>query len=162
MSKYKLGEFNRVAYDHGQSVVQEMRNVTGIKSGDAHFVVVAVYVDGLLQFAGADAAVNIHIDRLAAKQQALHILGRMESHGEIDKQPSASTPPHMRESEATCEKYSSVGNAAKYKEALSQIAYIVGMFDDIDNVRRRVKTVLENLKKQMPYESEVSNETTEA
>lgn len=84
MSKYKLGEFNKVAYDHGQSVVQEMRNVTGIKSGDAHFVVVAVYVDGFLQFAGADAAVNIHIDRLAAKQQALHILGRMESHGEID------------------------------------------------------------------------------
>lgn len=84
MSKYELGEFNRVAYDHGQSVVQEMRNVTGIKSGDAHFVVIAVYVDGFLQFAGADAAVNIHIDRLAAKQQALRILDRMGSYGEID------------------------------------------------------------------------------
>ena len=36
----------------------------------------------------------------------------------------------------------------KYKEALSQIAYIVRMFDDIDNVRRRVKMVLENLKEQ--------------
>lgn len=84
MSKYKLGEFNRVAYDHGKSVVQEMRDVMGIKNGDAHFVVVAVYVDGFLQFAGADAAVNIHIDRHAAKQQALHILGRMVSHGEID------------------------------------------------------------------------------
>lgn len=93
MSKYKLGEFNRVAYDHGQSVVQEVRDVMGIKSGDAHFVVVAVYVDGFLQFAGADAAVNIHIDRFAAKQQAFHILGRMVPYGEIDKQPSASTPP---------------------------------------------------------------------
>ena len=84
MRKYESGEFNSVAYDHGQSVVQEMRNVTGVKDGDAHFVVVAVYVDGFLQFAGADAAVNIHIDRLVAKQQALRILGRMESHGEID------------------------------------------------------------------------------
>lgn len=84
MSKYKLGEFNRVAYDHGQSVVQEMRDVMGIKNGDAHFVVVAVYVDGFLQFAGADAAVNIHIDRFAAKQQAFHILGRMVPYGEID------------------------------------------------------------------------------
>lgn len=84
MSKYELGKFDRTAYDHGMSVVQEMRDVTGVKDGDAHFVVVAVYVDGFLQFAGADAAVNIHIDRLVAKQQALHILGRMESHGEID------------------------------------------------------------------------------
>lgn len=41
-----------------------------------------------------------------------------------------------------------VGNAAKYKDALSKIAYIVRMFDDIDNVRRRMKAVLENLKAQ--------------
>ncbi len=93
MSRYELGQFDKAAYDHGMSVVQEMRDVTGVKDGDAHFVVIAVYADGYLQFAGADAAVNMHIDRLAAKQQAMLILGRMESHGEIDKQPSASTPP---------------------------------------------------------------------
>ena len=32
MSKYKLGEFNRVAYDHGQSVVQEMRSADPSRS----------------------------------------------------------------------------------------------------------------------------------
>ena len=37
---------------------------------------------------------------------------------------------------------------AKYKKALSDVVYIVKMFDDIDNVRRRVKMVLENLKDQ--------------
>lgn len=37
---------------------------------------------------------------------------------------------------------------AKYKKALSDVVYIVKMFDDIDNVRRRVKMVLENLKEQ--------------
>lgn len=93
MSRYELGQFDKAAYDHGMSVVQEMRDVTGVKDGDAHFVVIAVYADGYLQFAGANAAVNVHIDRLAAKQQAMLILGRMGSHGEIDKQPSASTPP---------------------------------------------------------------------
>ena len=36
----------------------------------------------------------------------------------------------------------------KYKKALSDVVYIVRMFDDIDNVRRRVKMVLENLKEQ--------------
>jgi hypothetical protein len=84
MSRYELGQFDKAAYDHGMSVVQEMRDVTGVKGGDTHFVVIAVYADGYLQFAGADAAVNVHIDRLAAKQQAMLILGRMESPGEID------------------------------------------------------------------------------
>lgn len=54
----------------------------------------------------------------------------------------------METTTPTCKDSLQVGNAAKYKEALSQIAYIVRMFDDIDNVRRRVKTVLENLKAQ--------------
>lgn len=84
MSRYELGQFDKAAYDHGMSVVQEMRDMTGIKGGDTHFVVIAVYADGYLQFAGANAAVNVHIDRLAAKQQAMLILGRMDSHGEID------------------------------------------------------------------------------
>ena len=92
MSKFELGRFDRTVYDHGQTVVQEMRNVTGIKGGEAHFVTAAVYVDGYLQFAGANVAVGIHIDRLAAKQQAMLIIGRMGAHGEIDKRPAASDP----------------------------------------------------------------------
>ena len=92
MSRYELGQFDRTAYEHGQSVVQEMRDVTGIKGGDAHFVVIAVYADGYLQFAGADAALGVHLDRLATKQQAALILGRMEPNGEIDKRPAASAP----------------------------------------------------------------------
>ena len=84
MSRYELGQFDRTAYEHGQSVVQEMRDVTGIKGGDAHFVVIAVYADGYLQFAGADAALGVHLDRLATKQQSSLILGRMEPNGEID------------------------------------------------------------------------------
>jgi chorismate mutase len=54
----------------------------------------------------------------------------------------------MEATTPTCKDSLQVGDAAKYKEALSQIAYIVRMFDDIDNVRRRVKTVLKNLKAQ--------------
>ena len=92
MSKFELGRFDRTVYDHGQTVVQEMRNVTGIKGGEAHFVTAAVYVDGYLQFAGANVAVGIHIDRLAAKHQAMLIIGRMEPNGEIDKRPAASAP----------------------------------------------------------------------
>ena len=34
----------------------------------------------------------------------------------------------------------------KLREALDQIAYIVRMFDDIDNVRDRVKQVMANVK----------------
>jgi hypothetical protein len=49
---------------------------------------------------------------------------------------------------ATCKKSLQVINAAKIREALEQVVYIVRMFDDIDNVRRRVKMVLENLKVQ--------------
>lgn len=101
MSKFELGRFDRTVYDHGQTVVQEMRNVTGIKGGEAHFVTAAVYVDGYLQFAGANVAVGIHIDRLAAKHQAMLIIGRMEPNGEIDikkpHEPSAGNKVSMRE-----------------------------------------------------------------
>lgn len=93
MSRYELGQFDKAAYDHGMSVVQDMLNATGKMRADTHFVVIAVYADGYLQFAGADATLNIPIDRLMTKQVAQMILGRMDSHGEIDKRPAASTPP---------------------------------------------------------------------
>jgi len=92
MTNYRLGMFDENAYVHGMDVVKDMRDATGKIRGDTHFVVVAVYADGYLQFAGADATLNIPIDRLMTKQVAQMILGRMESHGEIDKCPAASAP----------------------------------------------------------------------
>ena len=86
--KYALGQFDERAYNHGRAVVDEMRKTLGINIGVAHFVCVAVYVDGFLQFAGADACLELYgktVDRLTAKSQAAQILGRMDSHGEISR-----------------------------------------------------------------------------
>lgn len=85
MSKYRLGEFDAKAYEHGRGVVDEMRSVMYAHHGVAHFVLVAVYVNGYLQFVGADACLNMRVDRLAAKQQAALILGRMNPNGDIDR-----------------------------------------------------------------------------
>ena len=87
-AKYALGQFDERAYNHGRMVVDEMRKTTGIQVGVAHFVCVAVYVDGYLQFAGADACLELHgkgVDRLDAKNQAALILGRMDGRGDISK-----------------------------------------------------------------------------
>jgi len=87
-AKYALGQFDERAYNHGRMVVDEMRNAIGIDAGVAHFVCVAVYVDGYLQFAGADACLELHgkgVDRLDAKNQAALILGRMDGRGDISK-----------------------------------------------------------------------------
>ena len=83
--KYELGEFDAKAYEHGRGVVDEMRRVMGAHHGIAHFVLVAVYVNGYLQFVGADACISPKVDRLAAKQQAALILGRMNPDGDIDR-----------------------------------------------------------------------------
>ena len=83
---YELGQFDERAYNHGRKVVDEMRQATGIQFGKAHFVSVAVYVDGFLQFAGADATIDIHgvkINRLMAKTRAAIILGRMNPNGDV-------------------------------------------------------------------------------
>ena len=105
MTNYRLGMFDENAYVHGMDVVKDMRDATGKIRGDTHFVVVAVYADGYLQFAGADATLNIPIDRLMTKQVAQMILGRMESHGEIDieKAPAPSTG-NTAELREACEK----------------------------------------------------------
>ena len=92
MTNYRLGMFDENAYAHGMDVVKDMRGATGKVRGDTHFVVVAVYADGYLQFAGADATLNIPIDRLMTKQVAQMILGRMGSHGEIDIEESPAKP----------------------------------------------------------------------
>lgn len=89
MTNYRLGMFDENAYVHGMDVVKDMHNATGKMRADTHFVVIAVCADGYLQFAGADATLNIPIDRLMTKQVAQMILGRMESHGEIDIEESS-------------------------------------------------------------------------
>ena len=86
--KYTLGQFDVRAYNHGRAVVDEMRKTLGINDGVAHFVCVAVYVDGYLQFAGADACLELYgktVDRLDAKNQAALIIGRMDPNGEISR-----------------------------------------------------------------------------
>lgn len=82
---YELGQFDVRAYNHGCMVVDDMRRVMGTQVDPAHFVCVAVYVDGYLQFAAADACISPKIDRLAAKQQATLILRRMNPNGGITK-----------------------------------------------------------------------------
>ena len=87
-AKYALGQFDERAFNHGRMVVDEMCNAIRIDAGMAHFVCIAVYVDGYLQFAGADACLELHgkgVDRLDAKNQAALILGRMDGRGNISK-----------------------------------------------------------------------------
>ena len=86
--KYALGQFDERAYNHGRAVVDEMRKTLEINDGVVHFVCVAVYVDGFLQFAGADACLELYgktVDRLDAKNQAALIIGRMDPNGEISR-----------------------------------------------------------------------------
>ena len=110
MTNYRLGMFDENAYTHGMDVVKDMRDATGKIRGDTHFVVVAVYADGYLQLAGADATLNIPIDRLMTKQVAQMILGRMESHGEIDTEESSA--------KFASNVAASAGNAAAMRETL--------------------------------------------
>ena len=89
MQKYSLGEFDARAYAHGRGVIQDMLDMTGVRDENVHAVFVAVYVDGFLQFAGADAVAFCgrlgRLTRLSAKERAQHVLGRMSTDGEIDR-----------------------------------------------------------------------------
>ena len=84
--RYALGQFDARAYNHGCRVIEEMRNATGIRDGVAQAVVVVVFVDGFLQFAGANACLHngANVTRDDAKAQAASILERM-SGGEVAK-----------------------------------------------------------------------------
>ena len=84
-AKYTPGQFDERAHDHGQSVIDEMRKATGIKDGTAHSVCVTVYIDGYLQFAGADACLGPEVNRRDAKNQAMFILRRMDPEGKMTK-----------------------------------------------------------------------------
>lgn len=83
---YALGQFDVRAYNHGCRVIEEMRNATGNRDGVAQSVVVVVFVDGFLQFAGANACLHngANVTRDDAKAQAACIIERM-SGGEVAK-----------------------------------------------------------------------------
>jgi hypothetical protein len=84
--KFELGQFDKRAYAHGQDVVERMRSETAYGGGPAHSVCVAIYVDGYLQFAGADAYMSEkEHSRYSAKEHAWSIIARMNQYGEIAK-----------------------------------------------------------------------------
>lgn len=80
----KLGDRIEAVRSHMTQAVEEMRVQTGY-TGEAHAVSVLVFVDGFLQFAGADVCMNEikDIARAAVKSQAAIILGRMNIDGKV-------------------------------------------------------------------------------
>lgn len=79
-SNWAVGYLDDNAQAHGQTIREAMESATGTKA--THDVVVAVYVDGHLQFAGGDAYGGPVPTRVAAKRQAREILGRMGEEGD--------------------------------------------------------------------------------
>lgn len=73
-SNWAVGYLDDNAQAHGQTIREAMEAT--------HDVVVAVYVDGHLQFAGGDAYGGPVPTRYAAKRQAREILGRMGEEGD--------------------------------------------------------------------------------
>ena len=86
-AEFSLGQFDERARSHARFVEAEARAATSDAHGIAQSVTVAVWVDGYLQFAGSDVLLNgRRIDRLAAKNQAALILGRMNPDGAVNKE----------------------------------------------------------------------------
>lgn len=85
--KFALGQFDSVAYNHGEGIIASARRTLGVKDDvPADAVTVAVWVNGYLQFAGSDAHLSAHrVDRDMAKSQAFNILGRMNPEGRLDQ-----------------------------------------------------------------------------
>lgn len=88
--KYKLGMYDCCADAHGKTVIDEMRSVIS-STANAHSVVVCVYCDGYLQFAGGDACCSsapIEMERRVVKQRAQMILQRFDPCGLVKKEDS--------------------------------------------------------------------------
>lgn len=79
-SNWAVGYLDDNAQAHGQTIQAASEAATGTKA--THDVVVAVFVDGHLQFAGGDAYGGPVPTRVAAKRQAREILGRMGEEGD--------------------------------------------------------------------------------
>lgn len=80
---FHIGETSEKVKLHCAKVIEDCRVKTGF-SGEAHTVFVAVYVDGRLEFAGADVHTGrSKISRLVARNQAISIVARMNPLGEL-------------------------------------------------------------------------------
>lgn len=80
---FHLGETSEKVKLLCAKVVEDCRVRTGF-SGEAHTVFAAVYVDGRLEFAGADVHTGrSKISRLVARNQAISIVARMNPLGEL-------------------------------------------------------------------------------
>lgn len=80
----KIGDTNPDVTEHVNGVIANMRRQNRY-DGEVHTVFVAVYVDGRLEFAGADTMLKGTIDRDVAKWQARDILLRMNPNGDLSK-----------------------------------------------------------------------------
>lgn len=80
---FHLGETSEKVKLHCAKVIEDCRVKTGF-SGEAHTVFVSVYVDGRLEFAGADVYMGrSKISRLVARNQAISVVARMNPLGEL-------------------------------------------------------------------------------
>lgn len=81
---FRLGETSEKVKLHCAKVIEECRANTDFK-GECHSVFVACYVDGRLEFAGADVTMcdKVQLDRAVARSQALNILARMNPYGDL-------------------------------------------------------------------------------
>lgn len=84
---FVLGEYSTRAAEHGNKVVREMLG-RDAEEGEAHSVCVAIWVDGRLQFAGADCRPHNgrDVSRFEARQVATVIAQRMNPHGMCAKE----------------------------------------------------------------------------
>lgn len=79
----RLGDTNADVTEHCRGVEAEMRATMKLADDvPVHSVFVAVYVDGRLQFAGADTTTAVP-SRSTAKTRAGTILDRMDPMGEL-------------------------------------------------------------------------------
>lgn len=84
---FVLGEYSTRAAEHGNKVVREMLG-RDAKEGECHSVCVAIWVDGRLQFAGADCRPHNgrDVSRFEARQVGTVIAQRMNPNGMCAKE----------------------------------------------------------------------------
>jgi len=90
--KYELGKYDVFADAHGKSIIEDMKAYTDgldVSKGECHSVVVCVYADGFLQFAGGNAGwipKGTDFPRAVIRSQAQTILSRFNPDGTICKE----------------------------------------------------------------------------
>lgn len=88
VGSFRLGETSEKVNLHCSKVVDECREKTGF-GGEVHTLFVSVYVDGRLEFAGADVHMGEDLTRAIARGRAFNVLSRMNPYGELSPKGSA-------------------------------------------------------------------------